>query len=130
MNEVFTIAGIGIVSASFVLILKQYRPEFAFAAALAAGIFIFGYTVVTSSEIFEHVKKLVDYSAIDFEKYKILFRCFGICVVTKIASETCSDCGQGSISSKIDFAGKIAILLTAIPLYSEIIEIIRNLIDI
>lgn len=130
MNDVFTIAGIGIISASFVLILKQYRPEFAFAAALAAGIFIFGYTVVTSSEIFEHVKKLVDYSGIDFEKYKILFRCFGISVVTKIASETCSDCGQCSISSKIDFAGKIAILLTAIPLYSEIIEIIRNLIDI
>lgn len=130
MNEIFTIAGIGIVSTSFVLILKQYRPEFAFAAALAAGIFIFGYTILVSSDIFEHVKELIDVSGIDREKYAILFRCFGICLITKIASETCKDCGQSSISSKIDFAGKIAILLTAIPLYSEIIEIIRSLIDL
>lgn len=130
MNEIFTIAGIGIVSTSLVLILKQYKPEFAFAAALAAGIFIFGYTVFTSSEIFEHAKKLIDSSGIDLEKYAILFRCFGISLVTKIASETCKDCGQGSISSKIDFAGKTAILLTAVPLYSEIIEIIKNLIDL
>jgi len=130
MNEVFTIAGIGIVSTSFVLILKQYRPEFAFAAALAAGIFIFGYAVLTSSEIFEHAKNLVDISGIDSEKYAVLFRCFGISIVTKIASETCKDCGQGSISSKIDFAGKITILLTAVPLYSEIIGIIKNLINL
>ena len=36
MNSIFTIAGIGIVSTAFVIILKQYRPEFAFGAALAA----------------------------------------------------------------------------------------------
>ena len=40
MNSIFTIAGIGIVSTAFVIILKQYRPEFAFSAALAAGIIL------------------------------------------------------------------------------------------
>ena len=69
MNEIFTIAGIGIVSTSLVLILKQYKPEFAFAAALAAGIFIFGYTVFTSSEIFEHAKKTPRKGAFSFYKY-------------------------------------------------------------
>ena len=62
------------------------------------------------------------------EKYKILFRCFGICVITKIASETSKECGQESISSKIEFAGKTIMLFSALPLFSEIIETVENLI--
>ena len=130
MNDVFTVAGIGIISTGFILILKQYKPELAFGAALAAGIVLFLYTATMLSDIFEHVQKLVSISGIDNGKYKILLRCLGICMVTKIASETCNDCGQGSISSKIDFAGKIIVLFISLPLFSEILEIIKNLMSI
>jgi stage III sporulation protein AD len=122
------ISGIGIVSAAFYIILKQYRPEFAFACGLCAGIIILVLSLSFFGEIIEHIKKLVLISGTDSEKYKILFRCFGICIITKIASETCKDCGQESVSSKIDFAGKTVILFSALPLVSEIIEIIENII--
>ena len=128
MNDILVISGIGIVSAAFYIILKQYRPEFAFACGLCAGIIILVLSLSFFGEIIEHIKKLVLISGTDSEKYKILFRCFGICIITKIASETCKDCGQESVSSKIDFAGKTVILFSALPLFSEIIEIIENII--
>lgn len=130
MNEIFTVAGIGIVAAGFVIILKQYRPEFAFGAVLAAGVLLLLYTVTFLGGIFEHIEELVSVSGIENENYKILLRCLGICMVTKIASETCKDCGQSSISSKIDLAGKTVIFVIAMPLFSEIIGIIKTLIDI
>ena len=130
MNEIFTISGIGIVAAAFIIILKQYRPEFAFAAALSFGIIILIYVIYSFSDIFIKIKELTEISGIDSEKFKILFRCLGICFITKTASEICADCGQSSVSSKIDFAGKAAVLLSAVPLYSEITEIIRNLIEL
>lgn len=128
MNEILVISGIGIISASVYVILKQYRPEFAFASSLCAGIIILMLSFSFFSEIFEHIKIFVSVSGTDSEKYKILFRCFGICLITKIASETCKDCGQESVSSKIDFAGKAVILFSALPLFSEIFEIIENII--
>ena len=128
MNEILFISGIGIISAAVIIVLKQYKPEFAFALVLASGIIIFMLCLSMLSEIFEYLKTLINVSKIDFEKFKILFRCFGVCVITKIASETCKDCGQESISSKIDFAGKTVILITALPLFSEIIDIIEKFI--
>ncbi len=130
MNEIFTIAGIGIIAAGFIIILKQYRPEYAFGAALAAGILLLLYTVTLLSGIFEQIKTFVSLSGIENEKYQILLRCLGICMVTKAASEVCKDCGQASISSKIDLAGKTVVLFTAMPLFGEIIGLIKELIDL
>ena len=128
MNDIFIISGIGIVSAAIIIILKQYKPEFAFAAALSSGILILLLSLSYFTEIFDFIKKLISVSGIKAEKFEILFKCFGICVVTKIASETCRDCGLESISSKIDFSGKTIILISSLPLFSEIIEVIEKLI--
>lgn len=130
MSEIFTIAGIGIISAGFVIILREYRPEFAFGATVAAGIIIILYSVSLFTEISEYIDKLVSLSGINQEKYQILLRCAGVCIVSKIASETCKDCGQASIASKIEFSGKIIVLFSAMPLFMEVTEIIRNLINI
>ena len=130
MNNIFEIAGIGIVSSAVIIILKQYRPEFAFSASLICGIILLLYSVISFSEINETLKEIIEISGIENEKYEILFRCLGISIVSKIASEACSECGQGSISSKIDLAGKTIILFTAMPLFTEIIEIIRNLTEL
>lgn len=130
MNNIFEIAGIGIVSSAIIIILKQYRPEFAFSASLICGIILLLYSVISFSEINETLKEIIAISGIENEKYEILFRCLGISIVSKIASEACNECGQGSISSKIDLAGKTIILFTAMPLFTEIIEIIRNLTEL
>jgi len=128
MNEIFLISGIGIISAAAIIILKQYKPEFAFSVTLISGTIILLFCFSTFSDIITAIKELISVSGIDSDKFKILFRCFGICIVTKTASETCSDCGIESISSKIDFAGKTIILISALPLYSDIIKIIKDLI--
>lgn len=130
MSEIFTISGIGIISVALIMILKQYKPEFAFAVVISSGILIILLSVSFLSEIFEYIKELISISGIESEKFEILFRCMGICIVTKIASEACKDCGVESVSSKIDFAGKTVMLFVSLPLFSEIIEIIKRLIFI
>lgn len=130
MNEIFTVAGIGIIASALIIILKQYKPEFAFATSLISGTVLFFYIITSLSGTFDFLKELISLSGIEYEKYEILFRCLGIGIVSKIASEACSDCGQGSISSKIDFAGKAAMLYISVPLFSEIIIIIKSLIEL
>ena len=130
MNSIFTIAGIGIVSTAFVIILKQYRPEFAFSAALAAGIILLFFSVSCFTEIIKTINDFIDISNSGKEKYEILIKCLGICMVTKIASETCKDCGENSIASKIDLAGKAVVLTFSMPLFQEVIFIIKDLLEL
>ena len=130
MNEIFTIAGIAVIAAGFAVILNQYKPEYSFAVVLGFGILILLYVFPVIEDIAKHVTDFSEYSGINREKYGILLRCLGICTVTKIASETCKDCGQSSISSKVELAGKIIMLTAAMPLYSEILDIIKKLIEL
>lgn len=127
MNEIFSIAGIGIISAALVIILKQHKPEFAFGVILISGIIITVYTVLLLTDFLGYWKEIISVSGIANEKINILLRCAGICTVSKIASETCRDCGEATIASRIEFAGKAVILICSLPLFGEITEIIREL---
>lgn len=130
MNEIITAAGIAVIAAGAAVLLKQYKPEYAFGVSLAAGGAILIFAVLKLGGIMGDVEEFVSFSGIDNEHYKIMMRCLGVCIITKIASETCKDCGQGSISTKIDMAGKIIILVIAMPLFSEILSIVKALTEI
>ena len=51
----------------------------------------------------------------------ILFKAVGICLLTQLAGDVCRDSGESSIASKIELAGRAAILLTAMPLIQEVL---------
>ncbi len=130
MNEIFTVAGISVVSAGLVILLKQYKPEYAFGAALAAGIVLFFYIVHLLTDIFDFFDEMISSAGIKNAEFEILIRCMGIGVVAKIASDTCKDCGQGSIASNVDFAAKIFMLISAMPLFVKILGIIDSIINL
>ncbi len=60
--------------------------------------------------------------------YNSHFKSLGICHLTQIASETCKDCGFNSIASKVELAGKIAIVLLTLPMLESLIKTIEKLI--
>ena len=130
MSDIFTFAGIAVVAAGLIVLLKQYKPEYAFGAALAAGILLLFQSVILLKDIFDYLKEIVEYSGIEKEYFGILIRCLGICIVTKIASDLCKDCGQGAIESKIDFTGKTFLFISAMPFFEELIKIINVLINL
>lgn len=130
MNEIFSIAGISIIACGFIILLKQHKPELAFAVLLSTGIILFISVINLFDQAFSAVSRIADLSGLENQNLSILFKCAGICFITKIASETCNDFGQGSLSSKIDLAGKVIILVTSLPFFEEIIEIIKTFIDI
>ncbi len=125
MNDIFMIAGIAIISSGLAVLLKQYKPEYAFGVILLAGIFILFYLVGFLKEILSTVKDFVSLSGINGKNFEILLKCAGVCIIAKTASEICNDCGQTAVSSKIELAGKAIILICALPLFSETVEIIK-----
>ena len=130
MNEIFTIVGVAIITSGLAVLLKQYKPEYAFVIILVSGIFIFIVVIGFLREIFSLFNELTVLSGINGKNFEILLKCAGICLVTKTAAELCTDCGQSSIASKVEFAGKMIILASAVPLFSEIIEIIKEFIEL
>ncbi|MBQ3237416.1 MAG: hypothetical protein IJA92_07810 [Oscillospiraceae bacterium] len=130
MNEIFTVAGLAVVSSGIAVLLKQYKPEYAFGAVFAFGIIIMLYIIGFFREIFELLQNLVSFSGIKESNFEIILKCSGICLVTKIASDSCKDCGNESVSSKVELAGKALMILCAVPLMEEIMELIKIFMEI
>jgi stage III sporulation protein AD len=58
----------------------------------------------------------------------IIFKSLGIAFITELASDTCRDVGGTAISTKIELAGKVAILIISLPLFEKILSIAMNMI--
>ena len=102
-------AAAGLVGTVLALILGQYRPEFRMLVTAAV-------TLLLMAMVLEQLSPGLtgDYAA-------ILFKAVGICLLTQLAGDVCRDSGESSIASKIELAGRAAILLTAMPLIQEVL---------
>lgn len=130
MSDIFSVVGIAIIASVSAIFLRQYKPEYAFGITFCSGIIILMFSLLKFSDIADKLEDFISMAKIEEEHYKIIFKCFGTCILTKIASETCKDFGQESISSKIDLFGKLSILVFASPLFYEILSIIYSIMEI
>lgn len=127
MSEILTVAGMALISLFVILLLRQYKPEYAFGVSVIVGILLFFSALSPIRELFSEIEDWLSFSAVKEEEYAILLRCFGICVITKITAQTCTDCSESSLASKVDLVGKISVLTVAFPLFNKLLGIIKEL---
>jgi len=125
--EIIQIAGIGIVAAVLVLIIKEQKPVFAFLLSLFTGIIIFLYLIGKISEVIQVIKNLAEQSNVNDIFLITILKIIGIAYIAEFAAQIVRDAGEVSIASKIELAGKILILFMAIPIITIIIETVMKL---
>lgn len=126
--NIAAIVGAGLTAAAAAVLLRRLGGEFGMLVSLAASAVIL-YAVVTSVyPLIDLVRELSEEAGTDAEYIGILMKALAVCIITRLASECCRDSGEGAIAAKIEFAGKAAVLLTAIPLFRSILEIVKGLI--
>lgn len=125
MTELLSAAGMTIFSLAAILLLKQYKPEYAFGVSVAVGLLFFLYFLTPLQNIFEEIERWITFSDVKEEHYRILLQCFGIGVLTKITMQTCQDFGENSLAGKVDLMGKVSVLITVLPLFTEWMNLIK-----
>lgn len=128
--DMLAVAGAAVTAATAVVLLKQYKPEFSASVSLIAGIAIFMASLAAAVPIFKIISVLFDESGVTSEYGRILFKCLGLCFITQLAADTCRDCNASSIASKVETAGRIAMLAEASPLFIQIFKTVKQLISV
>ena len=125
--DIVKIIGIGLIAVIIIVILKQYRPEFAMYASLIAGILIFALIATKLSGIIEVLKSLSSKTAINNEFLVLLIKITGIAILTEFTVSICKDAGESAIASKVDLGGKVIIMSMSVPIMSSLLEVILNI---
>lgn len=118
--EFLPVIGIALIGTALYVLLRQYKAEYAMMAALACSLLIFLITLQKLSPVFTSFEELLSLSAAGGIYTKALLKALGICYLVQIASDSCKDAGQASIASKVEFAGKAAVLVISLPLFENL----------
>ncbi len=60
----------------------------------------------------------------------VVFKCLGICFVTQLGCDICRDSGENALASQLELAGKAAVLISALPLFTAAAETVRVLLNV
>lgn len=122
--EIIKIIGIGLIALIVIIILRQYRPEFAVYASLIAGALILLLAMDKFAGIVRLLDSLANKANINNQFLSILLKITGIAFLTEFAVSICKDSGESAIASKIDLGGKVIIIGMSIPIISALLELI------
>ena len=120
--DIIKIIGIAFIAVIIIVILKQYRPEFAIYASIIAGVLILALASNTLSGIIDMIKSISSKTNINSEFLVILIKITGIAILTEVAVSICKDAGESAIASKVDVGGKIIIISMSIPIINALID--------
>ena len=120
--EIIKIIGIGLVALILIIILKQYKPEFAIYVSLLAGALILVLIFSKISGIIELINNLTNKISIHKEFVTLLIKITGIAILTEFAVSICKDSGETAIASKVDMGGKVIMVSMTIPIMAGLLE--------
>ncbi len=118
---------VGIISAIVIIYLKSTNNELANLALIMSGIIIVSMVLDYVLEVFSFFNEVVELTGIENSLYKIVFKVTAIGYLFEFGASTVEDFGFKSLSSKLIFAGKVIILVTALPIIYAVLNLLTSI---
>ncbi len=128
MDSIIKIVGIALIALISIIIIKQYRPEFAIYISIVAGVVILYMIMDELQAVISLLRSISDKSGINTKFLSLLLKITGIAFLTEFAISICKDSGEGAVASKIEMGSKVIIVSMSIPIISSLLEVILKLI--
>ncbi|CQR74051.1 Stage III sporulation protein AC/AD protein family protein [Sporomusa ovata DSM 2662] len=126
--EIIQIIGLGLVVTLLILIIKQQRPELAVQLGLTLSAIIFLMVLSKLSVVLDLFRDLAEKANISQMYLNTILKIIGIAYVTEFGAQVCRDAGEGAVAGKIEFAGKILVMVLAVPIIALVLDTIVRLI--
>ncbi len=125
--NIVAICALAVIVSVIAVMLKRYNGEYSLIVCIAGGIFIFLSLITSINSLFDTVNKILSNAGISITYITVLLKAMGICFITEFACDTCKDAGQTALANNVSLAGKVMVLVTAVPLYTEILNTVLTL---
>lgn len=122
--DILQIVFLGILTAILYLVMKDLHPTIAYILVIVAGIIILLSILEQISSVFELIHYVSNEANIEHVYIETILKVIGIAYIVEIGASMTRDAGLSSLATKIELAGKIFIIILAIPIIRSLIETI------
>lgn len=125
--DIVQVVVLGLIATILMLLIKEQKPIFAVLLALISAIFIFFLVVDKIVDVIRILERLAVQAELNLVFLETILKIIGIAYIAEFGAQMTRDAGQGAIASKIELAGKVLILVMAVPIIQIIIETVIDL---
>jgi stage III sporulation protein AD len=125
--DILQIVALGFMVTILSLVLKEQKPLFAFLLTTFAGLVIFLMLLDHIRFVVRTLENLADQTGVNTAYLKIILKIIGIAYIAELGAQTVRDAGQEAMAAKIELAGKMLIIVMAVPIIAVIVETVLNL---
>ena len=119
--SVYSICGFCICGVIAISVIREFRREFVPAIAVGIGLAVLTACLPSLGECVALVRDISAY--VDRSYAGVVIRALGVAYLTSTAAEISRTCGEQSVSSYIETAGKLEILVLSVPLFRELFSL-------
>ena len=94
---------------------------------IACSIIILLSVLLKAVDVIDNIETIIASCNINMSYIAILLKVIGICLITEFAVNTCKDAGSQALACNVSLAGKILVTITALPLYTDILNTVMGL---
>ena len=116
---------VGIVLTALIIniVLKNYSKEFTFLINIVCTIIIFTLISKDLKGIVDRLTSISNEISVLLPYIKIMLKILGISMIAQLLSVLCRDNGENTLANQTELSAKIIILVTALPLFTTIMDI-------
>lgn len=125
--NLFPAVAVAIFSAFAALLLKKNTPEIALLVSLSGAVAV----AVIVMDIISQLVSGIGVAFLSEEKYlTIPVKALGITLLSSVSSKLCEDAGEKAMAFTVSLAGRTAVMLAALPLFSELTELLMRILKL
>ena len=125
--SIMQVVAMAVVGTILVLVIRQEKPELAFQISMVAGLIIFVLVIWKVVEVLNVLERLAVRADLNMVFLGTLLRIIGIAYIAEFGTQVCRDAGEGALASKVELAGKVMILVLAVPIITTILDTVSRL---
>ncbi|MEG2842012.1 MAG: stage III sporulation AC/AD family protein [Ruthenibacterium sp.] len=123
--EILQIAGFVLAALTVLSILKQYNPSYLVPASIASCAVLLFAILRALGPLLYFVESLSGYA--QWTDIGCVLKAVVIALLTQGVQELCREAGQFALAGRVELAGKLCILLVAMPLFVALSDILLEL---
>ena len=126
--DIMKIVMVGIIAAVLAVLLRDERPEIAVVISIVTGLVIFIFLITKLNSVMSVLRYFAAKANIDVLYFSTILKVIAIAYITEFGAQICRDAGESAIATKVEFAGKVLIMVIAIPILAALMDIMIKII--
>lgn len=129
MSELIKITATGLIGGLLALTLRQQKPEIALLVSLVTSVIIAGIVMSGVGKLTNELAEIVSECGMNIKYFSVCIKAVGLAYISQFAAEILRDGGESAIASKVEAAGKVAILLLAMPVIISFLRLCLKVVN-